>query len=498
MTEPRLRSAVWLLAMLVLVAAAVRIPYLKQTPYDFTPGRQFYSALIARAAYFAMAGDPTGWRKQVVDDYMAYTTRPDAGIAEHIAAVAYVLSGGERPSLARAMSVGYWLIGAVALFLAARRLAGDSGGLVAASVFLFMPWGLAASRSLQPDPLAVALMCLSIWGAALYDEQPTRRRLFASAIAAGLAVLVRAPTACLLFPMLAVVLWRRHGLREWLTSRDVWIFWIIALAPAGLYYLMLTLTSPEFSTRAARRLAPTMWLEPTFWRGWLRQIDLAITRPVFVVTMAAMIVVPAAARTLVWPLWLGYVIYSLALPLPASTHTYYQTLAFPAVALTCGAAAGRLLGPMPLVLRMAAVVLITGALVMQAMSLGAFARRDDSAVVAAHRAVGEATVHSRRVIYLTDNFGVAIRFYGEVAGRAWPWRSEIAFYRRQGAAAIPELPATERLAVLSAELGGAEYFAVTELDELHGQPDLEQLLESRYPVIAAGERFIVYDLRPRR
>ena len=490
------RSAFWLLLAMLVGAAAVRIPYLTQTPYDFTPGRQFYSALIARAAYFAIAGDDAGgWRKAVVDDYMRYTTLPDAGTAERIAALAYAISGGERLWVARGLSTAYWLIAGVALFMAGRRLAGDAAGLVAAAVFLFIPWGLAASRSLQPDPLAVMLMCLAIWGAAVYAAQPTRRLLLFTAAAVGLAVFVRAPVACLLFPMIAVVLWRHTRLRDWLTSRDVWACWIIAVAPAAVYYLIVTMTSPEFSERAARRLAPTMWLETSFWRGWLRQIDLAITRPLFGIALAATVVAPRAARLIVWPLWAGYVVYSLALPLPASTHTYYQTLAFPAIALSCGAGAGLLLRRAPAWAHGLAACLVVAACVAQARALGAFDRRDDSATVAALRAAGDATSHSRRVVYLTDHFGVAIRYYGEVAGRAWPWRSEIEFYRNQGAAAIPELPAADRLAKLSAELGGAEYFAVTELAELDGQPELKTLLESRYPVIAAGDRFRVYDLR---
>ena len=63
------------------------------------------------------------------------------------------------------------------------------------------------------------------------------------------------------------------------------------------------------------------------------------------------------------------------------------------------------------------------------------------------------------------------------------------------AKAIPELPAADRLAKLSQELNGAEYFAVTELAEFNAQPDLKRCLESRYPVVASGDRFVVYDLR---
>ena len=494
--QRRVRASGWLLASMLVIAASVRIPFLDQAPYGFAPNRQHYSALIARAAYFSIAGDRIAtWRKTVVDDYMRYTTRPDPAIAERMAALAYRATGGERLWLARGLSSTYWLIGGLALFFAARRLAGDVSGLVTAAVFLFLPWALIASRSLQPDALAVALMGLAIWGATVYDERPTRRRLLATAAVVGAAVLVRAPTACLLCPMMALVLWRRHGLRGVLTSRDAWTFWAIAVAPAAIYYGVVLWTNPRFGQEAGGRLAPSMWLDANFWRGWLERISLSITIPVLAIALAAALFARGAARVVVWSLWFGYVVYSLALPLPASSHTYYQTMLLPVIAMSCGPAAAWLLSRSAQWTRVLAVVCVVGLCLGQAQAVGAFVHRDDRARLDAFRAVGAATGHSLRVVYLTDHFGVTLRYHGEVSGRAWPWRSEIDFYRSQGAKAIPELPAADRLAKLSQELNGAEYFAVTELAEFNAQPDLKRCLESRYPVVASGDRFVVYDLR---
>jgi len=50
-----------------------------------------------------------------------------------------------------------WLLGGLALYALARRIASADGALVALLYYLFLDFGVIASRSFQPDPLMVGL-----------------------------------------------------------------------------------------------------------------------------------------------------------------------------------------------------------------------------------------------------------------------------------------------------------------------------------------------------
>ncbi len=75
---------------------------------------------------------------------------------EALVALSYRL-WGENLAIPRIYSILFWLTGAAFLFDLACRLTHRDGAFVSLLFYLFLPFGIYASRSFQPDPLMVAL-----------------------------------------------------------------------------------------------------------------------------------------------------------------------------------------------------------------------------------------------------------------------------------------------------------------------------------------------------
>ncbi len=463
--------------------------------------RQHHSALIARALFLEQHPDaaPT-WQRETADAYVAQATIPEPLTVERIAAAAYALTGAERLWLARALSLVYWCAGALFLFGAGRRLAGGAGGLTALAVILFLPYLIDASVSFQPDALAVMFMCGALW--ALARAEGDRSRGSDLGLAIGLAMAAtcaRAMTACFLLPVVAVVLWRQPGLGARIRAMRIIAAAAFIVGPVVVYAAYRWAADPLFATRVGATFVPRLLITPSFWRGWA---GLAWRAFGWAMPIGAVGAVAAAnGRTRVWllSLWAGYALYGVAFNLHISTHPYYQTLAVPMVALSLAPVAARFAGGRARWRGVAIPVAVAALLLMTAVLQGRLppdAQRAAAreATIREFQSIGNTVGHSRRTIVLASDWGVPLRYYAGVAGRYWPARFEIDMYRPLGAGGIPNVGAAVRLQRLSDELGGAEFFIVTDPEELARQQDLKALLDDR-PLVAQTPMVRIYDLR---
>ena len=471
-------------------AVVVRLPSMASPPLDFAAMRQHHSALIARARFLNQ--HPTAapdWQRDTANDYVAQATIPEPEVVERLDAFLYEITGAERLALARWLSLALWLAGAFCLRLAARRLSGEAGGLIALAVALFLPYSIGASSSIQSDTLAFALMSAAL--AAWTNVVPGVLFSMASGF-------VRAMTLFWLAPVAVLVLWRTSPASG--AARLARIAGVIALiaSPAIGYAVHKWTSDPLFSQRVGATFAPALLIAPSFWRGWAGQAwhAFGLFFPLAVVGTAAVILTRGRERAWLIALWTGYAAYGLLFNLHVSTHPYYQTLAVPMVALSI-AASVRFLAldserPLKILTPAAVVVVVSLIWCAQAGALGRSPHSDDARLFAT---IGERVSHSRRTIMLGDDWGVPLRYYGGIAGRYWPAVSEVDMYRPLGAGGIPIETAVDRFKQFNDALGGAEYFIVTNARELARQSDLQTIL-SHYPVIEQGSRFAIFDLRP--
>ncbi len=169
--------------LVVLLAIAVRLPGLGSPPQDIHHVRQSDTSSIARN----MAREGIDLLHPRIDwaGPQAGTVESELPLYNALVSLAWpargpVLRGGY--AWARGLSVTAWFVGGLALLLwVRRRLEGPAWAYLA--LYALSPLGIAFSRNIQPDALAVALMLLALERADAASERPGA---WGSIVAAGL------------------------------------------------------------------------------------------------------------------------------------------------------------------------------------------------------------------------------------------------------------------------------------------------------------------------
>jgi hypothetical protein len=491
------------IAVLFLVfasASAVRIFRLGEPPLDFHPTRQFLSALQARRIYLEHIPSVPEWRRVLAVENGSQ--RYEFPLLQSLAAIGYRLHGGETLVIPRLISVLAWLLGGVLAYRTARRLASPSGALVATAFFLLCPFGVAASRSFQPDPLMVTFLILSYLTLLRYGERGDAWSLLAAAASGGLATLVK-PMAVFQVVGGFVAVWavrrRRAGGATLLTLAA---FATVVIAVGGIYYLYGWFSASDLSGLAQQDFLPHLLLTGAFWKGWLAQIWKVVG---FVASMGAVlgfVVMPKEVpRALLGGLAGGYAAYVLVFNYTGFTHDYYHLQLIPLVALALAPLADRLIVRLrgfrisAGVSGEALLAILFVAAVLDIAVLSYYRERSASfeGEAATYHEVGELVGHGTKNVLLANYYAFPLKFYGEIGGTYWSHSFDA---RHEAMMGLPTHGAEERLKTIVAG-GEARYFIVTNLPEFHSQPDLERILATNFAVLAATGRYVIYDLETR-
>lgn len=373
----------WVLTLAALLAilgggVALRVTGLYQPPLDFHATRQLHSAEIARGMYYAGRSDAPEWQREMAMAGQAEKGLIEPQFMEFVAASAYAVLGGEQLWVPRALSISFWTLGALALFLAVNRLVGRAGALVAASVFMFAPYVVIASRAFMPDPLMVSLMAGALWLAVEWATASPRSRVWWACVAGlvtGLAVLVKLPAGFFLAPFCVALVLGRLG---WAAFRalDVYLYALLAAAPSVGFLAYGAAVEGVTLADHSSRFAPELWGTQQYWTEWLSMVNGTVGVGLLGLALLGglAVAVPGVAAALVaWVL--GYIAMGLTLSHHTSTHDYYALPLFPVVAVGVGvlaAAAWRHLRGRPGA-RVAAV--LVAAATLAATTFGSWVRR---------------------------------------------------------------------------------------------------------------------------
>jgi dolichyl-phosphate-mannose-protein mannosyltransferase len=510
--EPALRSLV--LGFLFVVAFGLRLYGINQPPMEFGMLRQYHGALLARGFYeLWLIGD----MKTVPPDGII-----EPPILELMASFAYLISGGEHLWIPRLLSVLFWMVGGVFLYLIAKRIVSPNAAVFSVFFYLFVPYSVFASRAIMPDPLMVMLLVISIFTILRYHEQPSRRRLMVAAVVSSLAIFAK-PGICLFpvfgaFVSLAVY---REGVRRSLISPHSLVFAVLSILPTGLYYLYGTFLAGFLRGQTSQKVVPQLLLETSFWEGWLINVWVVLG---YVALLGALVGVlllrKGLPRALMIGLWSGYFLFGLTFTSHIRTHDYYSLQLVPVVALSLGPLADLLLKGLKqtvnnigqlgwrgygriVVLALSISVLVLSAIgnrQASAYSTGWVRAQPEHAAsyVATFQEIGDVVDHSRRTFVLFGgfqsrgpNYGFALMYHGCISGETWPLPTQIG-ERQEGERGI----STEELFSRRYRKHSPEYFIISkgwwEREETTG---LRNFLTENFPVAAQSDTYVVFDLR---
>jgi hypothetical protein len=492
------RHANLVLGLMMGAAILVRAHGLDEPVLKFHPTRQYRSAMIARSCYYDATPSTPAWARRVARAGRQMQPAGEPPVMEWLACASYQAVGRENLLIPRALAVLFWVVGAWPLFRVARRIASVEGALVGAAVYLFLPYGIVASRSFQPDPLMTTCALAAALALIRYDEQPTWFRLTTAASTIAVAALVKPMSVFVTVPVAAGTWIGRRGWRAALGHRQLYVLLALGLAPAAAYYgygaVFGTLAKDQMRMRFVPALLPTSF----FWHGWLAQIRKVFGLPVFALGLAA---IPLArrhlARSLIAALWIGYAAFAVAFTYHMPTHDYYHLPFIAAAALAIATLVDRAGALLPTHLPMRLPYWSAVAIGIMVAVTGTAAARSDltvpsaAAIVARDQEIGELVAHDTKVLFLDPEYGYSLMFHGQLSGDAWPNADDLAAEALDGQAPLDAEARFER------DYAGFRptYFVVTDLKSLDAEPDLVRFLEKRGDVVKQTREFQVYSLR---
>lgn len=494
---PRLFAAsVWLsAAVLALIFAAgllARLYDLGDAPLDFHGTRQLHSAMIARGMYYQNLTTVPAWQRVTAVNQWKAEGLIEPQIMERLAAFGYSLAGSVQLWIPRLLSILFWLIGGVAIYLLGRDLTDRNGGVAAAVFYLALRYGVIASRSFQPDPLLVAAIAWALWAILQWMRNPTWKWTVLAGLLGGLAIYIKSTAVFFIAGAWLGVILFSVGIGKAVRNLRVWTAAGLTVLPYAAYHLYGTLGIHMLESQFGLRFFPKMWIDPVFYLQWKNMLDSVIGLPWIIIGLVGIFLIrDKTARSLLAGAFAGYFVYALLFSNYTATHDYYQLPLIPLVGLGIGAsfslAIDHLRGP-----RWIGNALMIGALVVFAVSdlWGArtvLKKSDYSRQVALAEQIGHLFTTQDQVVSLAPDYSYPIRYWGWVNATNWISTGDIALRAMAG-------QTVDLRTVFADQTQGKDYFLVMDFDELDRQPEVKQLLENGYVLVDKTNDYALYDL----
>lgn len=487
------------LGILFIVAFGMRVYRIHEPPYDFHPTRQYRSAIVARGYYYETLQSIPDWEKKVAALNKAELGIIEPPIMELLALLGYRIAGAELLWIPRVLSVLFWLGGGICLYALAQDLVSSGAAVCSAAFYLFLPFGIPASRSFQPDPLMVFAFLSSIWAISRYQIQPSGSRLAIATVLSALAIFIK--PVCLFAILSAFILANisRRGIRKTATDPGLLVFGIASLLPAAAFYSYGIFISGFLRSNINVSFIPRLYLSPTYWSGWLKQIDDTVGNIALVAALLGVFLFrEGVPKALVAGLWVGYAVFGLVFNYHVHTHDYYQMQFIPIVALSLTPIAALALSGLagarrPRFRRLALSGVILFAALLYIRKVEWRLRGQDARKAAIAQEIGAITQHSLGTIFLASEYGKTLEYYGGIYGHWWPNRVDLRLEKLLGKEA---LTVPKRLDSLIRRYS-PDYFIVTSIKEYEAQPELQRYMAKTFPIVKQTRDYYIFDLRKR-
>ena len=498
--------------LLLAVGMGVRMYDLTDQPLDFRPTRQLRSAIIARGMYYQMMPEANPSTRRDAILFWHSTGQYEPSILERIVAYTYLATGGENLWIARIYTSLFWIIGGLALFDLARRMAlaaynnnrpeGSSAArvgyltgaaaLVALGYYLFLPFGVQASRSFQPDPGMVMCIILSVYS--LYRWSETKAWIWAvlAGLLGGIAVLLKVVAAYIVAGAAVGVVLYTLGLKRFWRSLQVWSMAILMITPSAIYYLV------ENQGRASTYF--TSWtvqlshllLEPSFYVRWVSFVQNLMGLMIILLALVGVLIASPRNRALLLGLWGGYILYGLFLPYQMYTHSYYHEQLIPILALSLVPVAQAILERLqqqPKIWQILFTgVMLAGIAFPAWVAVSTQKAENDRKEPAYWQEIASYLPDDGKILALTQDYGYRLMYYGWRKVILWPNSGELSLSALRGSQ-------KEFETLFKNKIEDKSYFLVTAFGQFKDQPQLQKTLADNYPVYAQGDGYIIYDLQ---
>ena len=487
----------WLFTLALFLGAFVlRMIDIDDLPLDFHPTRQLFSALKARGMYYESAAPniPDWQREMAVQQWKTQPTLEPEFI-ESLSLIAYTTKGDADLALPRQITAVFWVVSGIFLFLAARRLVSPDGALLTASFYLYLPYSVYASRSIQPDPLMVAFIAAFIWALAGWSDERKWRWAILAGLFGGLAILIKVVAIFFIAGAALVAVLQKFSLKKAFNNAQVWGIATLALLPTLAYYINGMVLGGSASGGSAGRFFSELLISPSFYLRWGLNLDEVIGYLAIALSLLGLLLFPKKKNGILIGLWGGYILYGLIFNYHFSTHDYYQIPFLPVAALSLapigemisGTLRSRLSkGVMPRLIFISAWTLgLLGA----AWTIRTELRAVDYRPLAeSYREAGDILRDQGKTVALSEDYGYRMNYWGWLNVTPWPSAGDLWYQEKRG---DPQNFAQ----TFNKHAKDRSYFLVTDFDEWEKQGELRNYLSTNYPLFAEEDHYLIFDLR---
>lgn len=393
----------------------------------------------------------------------------------------------------RVIAVITWVAGAIPVWAIASRIGSPLGALIAAALYLFLPYGIVASRNFQPDGLMTLVSLWAIVALLRYHDDPRGSRLATAALLVGVAGLIKPMSVFLTVPAIVAAAGTPN---ESTVSRERTVARVCALVAGGLlppvlYYGFEALTGTLVRDQMRMRFEPHLMTTVFFWRGLAIMAARVETLPLLAGwVIAVFVAADPLGRRLLAALLAGYAAFAIAFTYHMPTHDYYHLPYIAVAAIGMAVLVARVEGFFSARARARMAYALCAAVAVGG-SLAAWPRLhlDDAERFARmYQEIGALTEHDTRALFLDTEYGYALMYHGELSGDSWPNRDDLAAEAIDGR---PAVNAETRFARDYAEWV-PNYFVVTDLRSLAASPDLQAMLDRHATPVRVTNQYRVY------
>lgn len=496
--QPKLLLKPWLTTILLMVlfvaGLGIRLYDLTDLPNDFYMVRQYHSIVMARGIYYSHLATVPAWQRSMAVEQLQREGLVEPPIMENIVALTYNLTG-VQVWLGRFYASLFWLIGGLAIWLLAKEMSMRYGGLIALAYFLFVPFAVTVSRAFLPDPLYVAMIAWSLWALYRWEKYRTWKLAILAGVLMGLTIFVKSVAV---FPMLgaaAGLVISRASWKRIFADKQTWAVIGITIIPSIIYFIY-GLIFANLGGQFALRFFPSYWKDPTFYGRWLfMAAGFSGFAAMFAALVGILLYPTNRQRFIAIGLLIGYIAYGFTFPYNFITHDYYHLPIILVVAFglipTADFLVRSVVEKKGWIWKAAFVgILLFGVVMQMWVSRNTMAASDYRADIAYYQNLGNLIGHDKKVIEVSGDYGYRLEYWGWVDGAYWPSTMDTNLRSLAGQAApVFASEFTNRTA-------GMDEFVITSTAELDRQPQLRDYLAAHYPVLAKGDGYLIYNLKP--
>ncbi len=485
------KSLYWLFVSLIFLGGlGIRLIDLTDLPLDFHPTRQLFSALKARGIYYQTAPDIPDWQREMAIQQWKLQATIEPEIVEHLAVFAYRQAGEANLIFPRLFSIAFWMLGGIFLFLTAKRLISSDGALLSLSFYLFLPYGVYASRSFQPDPLMVMLITAFIWALTGWEDERSWKWAILAGLFGGFAILVKMIAVFFIAGGAIVVVLKAKSLKEALKDAQVWAIGLVSVLPIALYFLYGVILNGFLTQQFGGRFFPALLISPSFYLRWGLKLTTVIGYLGITFSLLGLLIFPKKKKGILLGLWSGYILYGLYFNYHFSTHDYYQLPFIPVAALSL-APLGELLAARvskDFFSRFIFISAWTLALLGAAWTVRTELRSVDYRLLAdTYLEIGDILRDEGSVVALAEDYGYRLNYWGWLNTSHFPSAGDLWYQEKRGDPQKFEQ-------VFDKYAKNRAFFLVTDFDEWERQVELREYLFANHPLFAEDDTYLVFDL----